>query len=184
MPPWKIVVFDGEDEHPMASVVLKVMQAVYRHFDPLRQPMKIDHWWFSPSLSHQVDEGSSEPKIILLTLREGQPDSPAMDTHFMINLNTSRIHDKFKDVRFPCPVDITPELEEIRRYVRGKVARENYIKQTEMAQRKKAITEQRLKSNERLEVRLSSLSLYLQVPTKPLFARLTIFASWIRKSSI
>jgi hypothetical protein len=33
-----------------------------------------------------------------LNLQEGQPDNPAMDTHFMINLNTQQIHDKFQDM--------------------------------------------------------------------------------------
>jgi hypothetical protein len=26
------------------------------------------------------------------------PDNPVMDTHFMINLNTQQIHDKFQDM--------------------------------------------------------------------------------------
>ena len=36
--------------------------------------------------------------IIILNLQEGQPDNPAMDTHFMINLNMQQIHDKFQDM--------------------------------------------------------------------------------------
>lgn len=143
MSPWNNVVFDEED--PMAQTVLRVMQVVYRHFDPFHQPAEIDPWLFSPSLSYQVDEGSSEPSIIILNLREGLPDYLAMNTHFMINLNTSRIHDKFKDIRFPCPVEITSELEELRHIVRSEVARKNH-------ERKMAITQQRVRFKERLEV--------------------------------
>ena len=29
-----------------------------------------------------------EPNIVILNLQEEQPDHPAMDTHFMVNLNT------------------------------------------------------------------------------------------------
>jgi hypothetical protein len=121
---WKSDVFDG-GYHPMQSVVLRVMRVVYQHFDPLHKPARIDHWWYSPSLSHQVDAVSLEPSIIILNLREGQPDYPAMDTHFMINLNTSRIHDKFKDIRYPCPLELGSDLEKLRQYVRRKVAAEN-----------------------------------------------------------
>jgi hypothetical protein len=40
----------------------------------------------------------TEQSIIIWNPQEGQPDNPAMDTHFMINLNTQQIHDKFQDM--------------------------------------------------------------------------------------
>src|SRR5262249_39743659 len=76
----KSIVFD-DDEHPLAPVVLRIMQCVYRQFHPSRVPVEIDHWWFSASLSYQVDGETQQPKIIL-NLREGESDYPAMDTHF------------------------------------------------------------------------------------------------------
>jgi hypothetical protein len=97
------------------------MKAVYRDFDPVHEPSSIDHWWHSPSLSYQVEQGASEPSVVILNLREGQPDNPAMDTHFMINLNTQRIHDKFKDVRFAAPADTLGDLETLRNHVRQEV---------------------------------------------------------------
>jgi hypothetical protein len=132
MSPWKSIVFKG-GPHTLAPTVLGVMIAVYQQFDPSRTPYFIDNWWYSPSLSHQVvqlDDGCSEPSIIILNLREGLPSSPSMQTHFMINLNTSIIHDKFKDVRYPCPDDITADLEVLREYIwsmytKGNVARRN-----------------------------------------------------------
>lgn len=64
----------------------------------------------------------------------------------MINLNTSRLHDKFKDIRYPCPAEITSELEELRHYVRRKVARENQV-------RRDVLAENQARSRRRLEVR-------------------------------
>jgi hypothetical protein len=93
------------------------MKAVYRNSDPAHMVSGIDHWWHSPSLSYQVEKGAAEPSIVILNFREGQPDHPAMDTHFMINMNTQRIHDKFKDQRFPAPPEILEDLETLRNCV-------------------------------------------------------------------
>ncbi|KAG2118640.1 hypothetical protein DEU56DRAFT_138468 [Suillus clintonianus] len=41
-----------------------------------------------------------------------------MNTHFMINLNTMRFHDKFQDHRFSVPQEILSVLGELREYVR------------------------------------------------------------------
>ena len=110
------------DFQSVRPVVHRVMQAVYRSFDPDNNgPATMDHWWHSPSLSYQVDQGATEPSIVILNLREGEPDYPAMNTHFMINLNTQRIHDKFRDVRFPAPAEILEDLETLRNHVRKEI---------------------------------------------------------------
>jgi hypothetical protein len=119
---WRNISFNfGEGPQNLQPTVLRIMKAVYRNFDPTHEPADIDHWWHSPSLSYQSDCGALEPRIIILNLREGQPDNPAMDTHFMINMNTQRIHDKFKDVRFPVPTNILGDLETLRNHVRQMV---------------------------------------------------------------
>ena len=87
MPRWQNISIDVG----LRPVVLRVMKAVYRNFDPIHEPAAIDPWWHSPSLSYQVEQGASEPSIVILNLREGQPDNPAMDTHFMINMNTQQV---------------------------------------------------------------------------------------------
>ncbi|KAF9463612.1 hypothetical protein BDZ94DRAFT_1321749 [Collybia nuda] len=95
------------------------MKTVYRHFHLSKIPLTIDHWWHSPSLSYQVEQSNPlEPSVIILNLREGLPDHPSMNTHFMINLNTCRIHDKFKDERYPAPPEILETLGQIKQYVR------------------------------------------------------------------
>jgi hypothetical protein len=109
----------------LRPIVLRVMKAVYRNFDPIHEPAVIDHWWHSPSLSYQVEQGASEPSIVILNLREGQPDNPAMDTHFMINMITQQIHNKFKDERFPTPNEILGDLEILRNHVRQHVRSKN-----------------------------------------------------------
>ena len=101
----------------LCPIVLRVMKAVYHAFDPLHEPTGIDTWWHSPSLSYQVEKGGSEPSIVILNLREGQPDNPAVDTHFMININTKRIHDKFTDEHFPAPTEILGDLEALKNCV-------------------------------------------------------------------
>ncbi|KII88165.1 hypothetical protein PLICRDRAFT_41303 [Plicaturopsis crispa FD-325 SS-3] len=125
---WKNIAIDEQPSHPLCPKVLQVMQAVYRQADSLNVPAAIDHWWFSPSISYQVDPASLEPSIVIINLREGQPDQPAMDNHFMINLNTKRVHDKFKDERFSAPPEILGVLEEIRTYVVDSVRRQNTIR--------------------------------------------------------
>jgi hypothetical protein len=53
-----------------------------------------------------------------LNIREGQPDNPAMGkAHFMINLNTQQIHDKFLDMRSAAPTDCLGDLQTIRNCV-------------------------------------------------------------------
>ncbi|KAG1725822.1 hypothetical protein EDD22DRAFT_853635 [Suillus occidentalis] len=52
--------------------------------------------------------------IYILNLREGESDYPNMDTHFMINLNTMRVHDKFQDHRFPVPQEILSVLGQLK----------------------------------------------------------------------
>ncbi|KAG2144408.1 uncharacterized protein EDB93DRAFT_1087715, partial [Suillus bovinus] len=82
-------------------------------------PFTVDCWWHSLSLSYQVEESGREPSIVILNLREGQPDQPEMDTHFTINFNTMRFHDKFQDHRFPVPQEILSVLGQLREYVRN-----------------------------------------------------------------
>ncbi|KIM86336.1 hypothetical protein PILCRDRAFT_322621 [Piloderma croceum F 1598] len=120
---WKNISLDDpqDDFLRLRPIVLRVMKTVYRNFDPAHEPVGIDHWWHSPSLSYQVEPGASEPSIVILNLREGQPDNPVMETHFMINLNTQRIHDKLQDVRFAAPADCLGDLETIRNSVRQEV---------------------------------------------------------------
>lgn len=59
-----------------------------------------------------------------MNLREGQPDNPAKDTHFMINLNTFWIHDKFKDERFHAPPEISEDLSYLKNYVHQHVRKQ------------------------------------------------------------
>jgi len=58
-----------------------------------------------------MDWKPPEPSIVILNLQEGQPDNPVMDTHFMINLNTQQIHDKFLDVWSIAPADCLGDLQ-------------------------------------------------------------------------
>jgi hypothetical protein len=109
---------DPQDDYlRLRPIVLRIMKTIYRNFDPAHEPVDIDHWWHSPSLSYQVEPGASEPSIVILNLREGQPDNPVMDTHFTINLNTQRIHDKFQDMRSAAPADCLGDLQTIRNCV-------------------------------------------------------------------
>lgn len=111
MPRWQNISLDpGEDVHHLRPRVLRITQSVYRQLDPGRIPHGLDHWWNTPSISYQVEGDASKPSIVILNLREGQPDCPAIDTHFMINLNTFRIHDKFQDQRYPVPPDAVEDL--------------------------------------------------------------------------
>jgi hypothetical protein len=48
---------------------------------------------------------------------QGLPDNPAMDTHFMINLNMQQIHDKFQDMRSAVPTNCLGDLQTIRNCV-------------------------------------------------------------------
>jgi hypothetical protein len=153
---WKnISLEEEEDFHNLRPIVLRVMKAVYRTFDPLHEPSGIDHWWYSPSLSYQVEQGASDPSIVILNLGEGQPNQPAMDTHFMINLNTLRIHDKFKDERFPAPTDSLGDLEMLKNHVRQQVRTRN-------AAQEKRLRELRLQEEAKrkaiLRVRLSDIN--------------------------
>jgi len=130
------------DFHSVRPVVCRVMQAVYRSFDSNNGPVTMDHWWNSPSLSYQVDQGATEPSIVILNLREGEPDYPAMNTHFMINLNTQRIHDKFRDVRFPAPAEILEDLETLRNRVRQEIradidAEERRVREVQLRKEKR-----------------------------------------------
>ncbi|KAG1881006.1 hypothetical protein F4604DRAFT_1578369, partial [Suillus subluteus] len=103
--------------HSMLPLVVQVMQCIYSTVNPERPPpFTVDNWWHSLSLSYQVDESGREPSIVILNLREGEPDQPTMNTHFMINLNTMRVHDKFQDHRFPAPQEILSVLGELREY--------------------------------------------------------------------
>ncbi|KAH7920976.1 hypothetical protein BV22DRAFT_1097271 [Leucogyrophana mollusca] len=125
MTSWTSISFDGsEPEQPLQPQILQVMQSVYRNAS-LPPPFAIDHWWHSPTLSYQVDDSGQEPSIVIINLREGRPDQPGMDTRFMINLNTMRVHDKFQDRRFPAPSDIIQTLHELREYVRSSLRRQH-----------------------------------------------------------
>jgi hypothetical protein len=64
------------------------LQAIRDHFPPGSE-------WLWKRCNKVLDP---ELSITILNLQEGQPDNPAMDTHFMINLNTQQIHDKFQDM--------------------------------------------------------------------------------------
>jgi len=118
---WEDIIFDDPmSGHSMLPQVVRVMQCIYTTVNPERPPpFTVDSWWHSLSLSYQVEESGREPSIVILNLREGEPDQPAMNTHFMINLNTMRVHDKFQDYRFPVPQEIVSVLGELREYVRG-----------------------------------------------------------------
>jgi hypothetical protein len=59
----------------------------------------------------------TKSSIVILNLREGQPDNPAVDAHFMININTKRIHDKFTDQHFPAHTEILGDLEALKNCV-------------------------------------------------------------------
>jgi hypothetical protein len=67
--------------------------------------------WFWKRCNEVLDP---ELSIIILNLQEGQPDNPAMDTHFMINLNTQQIHDKFQDMQSAAPTNCLGDLQTIR----------------------------------------------------------------------
>ncbi|KAG1896755.1 uncharacterized protein F5891DRAFT_575353 [Suillus fuscotomentosus] len=118
---WNSIIFDDPTSgHPMLPQVVQVMRCIYTAVNPERPPpFTVDIWWHSLSLSYQVQESGREPSIVILNLREGEPHQPAMDPHFMINLNTMRVHDKFQDHRFPVPQEILPVLGELKEYVRS-----------------------------------------------------------------
>lgn len=104
----------------MLPQVVQVMQCIYTTVHPEHPPpFTVDCWWHSLSLSYQVEESGREPSVVILNLREGESDYPNMDTHFMINLNTMRVHDKFQDHRFPVPQEILSVLGQLREYVRS-----------------------------------------------------------------
>ncbi|KAG0701787.1 hypothetical protein DFH29DRAFT_925377 [Suillus ampliporus] len=119
MPEWESIIFDDPtSEHAMLPRVVQVMKCIYSTVDPaLSPPSTVDTWWHSLSLSYQVGSSGREPSIVILNLREGEADDPIMSTHFMINLNTMRVHDKFMNHRFPVPQEILSVLEGLREYV-------------------------------------------------------------------
>ncbi|KAG1769926.1 hypothetical protein EV702DRAFT_1011778 [Suillus placidus] len=108
--------------HSMLPRVVQVMQCIYTTVNPEGPPpFTVDSWWHSLSLSYQVEESGREPSIVILNLREGESDEPIMNTHFMINLNTMRVHDKFQDYRFSVPQEILSVLTQLREYVKSVV---------------------------------------------------------------
>ncbi|KAG1824908.1 uncharacterized protein BJ212DRAFT_553683 [Suillus subaureus] len=90
MADWHRIIFGNPmSGHSMLPLVIQVMQWIYSTVDPERPPpFTVDNWWHLLSLSYQVEESGREPSIIILNLREGEPDQPVMNTHFMINLIT------------------------------------------------------------------------------------------------
>ncbi|KAG1728631.1 uncharacterized protein EDB91DRAFT_1161393 [Suillus paluster] len=68
----------------------------------------VDSWERSPTLSYKVHESG-----------QGEEDRSHMNTHFVIDLNTMFICDKFKNNRFPAPQEILASLGELRDYVRS-----------------------------------------------------------------
>jgi hypothetical protein len=118
---WKNINFEEDPLHPLRPKMLQIMKTVYQHLDSRSGSTIGGILGRSRRLSYQIDSSNPiEPSIVILKFREGQSDSPAMDTHFMINLNTNRIHDKFKNERFPAPLEILG-LGELRRFVRDTV---------------------------------------------------------------
>lgn len=83
------------------------------------------------------------------------PDHPSMNTHFMVNLSTRRIHDKFKDERYPAPPEISGVLDEIAQFVQNEV-RARKKTQEDIVERRKLEEIQREKEREhRVQVRLN-----------------------------
>ncbi|KAG1728644.1 uncharacterized protein EDB91DRAFT_1161471 [Suillus paluster] len=146
---WKSIIFDDpSSDHPMLPLVVRVMKCIYSTVDPTRPPPStVDNWRRSPSLSYKVHESGREPSIVILNLREGEEDHPRMNTHFMINLNTMFICDKFKNNRFPAPQEILASLGELRDYVwsivRGRWEAAEAIRREEVRRLEKKREEQR-----------------------------------------
>ncbi|OJA16038.1 hypothetical protein AZE42_04290 [Rhizopogon vesiculosus] len=117
---WQSIIFDDDSTsvHPMHSLAIQVMQCIYRTVDPTHPPpSNADGWWNSPSLYYQVDQSGYDTSIVILNLREGMQYPPQMHTHFMINLNTMCVHDKFQDIRFPVPGEICSVAAQLKEYV-------------------------------------------------------------------
>lgn len=114
-----------DPRHPLKPKIVEVVKTVYLHFDPvnLRSTMDIiDPWWRSPLLSaYQVDTGHPAALMITLNIKEGEQDDAYMSTHFVINLNTLRIHDKFTGEQHPVPLEILGVLEEIVQFMKQEV---------------------------------------------------------------
>jgi hypothetical protein len=146
--------------------VLQVANTVYgsRHLAP---PLELDSWWHYPSLAYQVQDGdATEPDIVILNLCEGQQDFPDMDTHFMCNLNSLRIHDKFKDERFPAPDDTVEILHELREHAvtHARVAKQ----QRDAAREWQLQREKREQQVRKTQIKVLSLALSMTSLKRPL----------------
>ncbi|KAE9409736.1 hypothetical protein BT96DRAFT_1012663 [Gymnopus androsaceus JB14] len=109
---------------PKRPQLLRITQAIYTHRN-LPVPAALDHWWHSPQIKYLVDNHNAlEPKICIINLGEGEPDHPAMTTHFMINLNNMSVVDKHAGGRFTAPQEIQNLLQEIKDYAVGDYRRQ------------------------------------------------------------
>ncbi|OAX34199.1 hypothetical protein K503DRAFT_774817 [Rhizopogon vinicolor AM-OR11-026] len=135
---WRNITFTSG--HAMYPLVDQVMQCIYRTVNPRCH---------LPSLSYRENESGYEPSIVILNLREGSQ----MKTHFMINLNSMNIHDKFEDTRFSIPEEIQSAATQLREYAR-KVVREG--KEAEEARRREeALRLQKAREEHRKRVQAS-----------------------------
>jgi hypothetical protein len=154
MASWQNLVIPASLRHK----VLQIAQAVYEHAECVDIPSSFDPWWYNPSLSYQVQGDSPQPSIVILNLREGLAEDPIMNTHFMINMNTFNIHDKFQNERFPVPQEVAEHLQELRQYVVDHVRRkkeEGDARRAREALEKKKEEERRVKQ---VEVRVFLIS--------------------------
>jgi len=123
MPSWKNIVFDGlsETPHPLEADILEIMQSIYRGAG-LSPPASIDHWWHSPSISYQLNADESAPTIVIINLREGEPDQATMNTRFTINLDRLSVNDKWANRYVEAPREIVPRLNKVRQWVYNNIA--------------------------------------------------------------
>ncbi|EIW84803.1 hypothetical protein CONPUDRAFT_69802 [Coniophora puteana RWD-64-598 SS2] len=121
MPTWENIVFDGLSPHPLESDMLEIMQSTYRSAG-LSPPDTIDHWWHSPSIGYQLNADGSAPTIVIINVREGEPDQPKMNTHFTINLDRLSVKDRKSNRYIEIPGEIAPRLNKVRQWVCDDIA--------------------------------------------------------------
>ena len=129
----------------MYPLVVQVMECIYRTADSTHAPSfrpRMDQW-YSPSLGYKVDHSGYQPEIVILNLREGIQRR----NHFMINLITMDVHDKFKKNHFAVPEEVGSAARQLREYVRNLVRerkeREEARRREEELQLQKAREERR-----------------------------------------
>jgi len=158
---WQNIQF-GELPGSLRPEVVKIMQSVYLHANPTAPPPSADRWWNDPSIGYQVDGESPEPSIVILNLREGLSDHPSMNTHFMVNLSMLRVHDKFKNVKFPVPEEAVKSARVVFQYVRRLLRDKKLAADMRKAQEVERKNKEREKYENMVKVR-SPFSLYSRV---------------------